>query len=497
MSSEPETSNDNRPPASDPARLHVWQIQAVRDILLVVLVLAILKLGYEMSAITIPLLVALGLAYLFEPVISLMQKRFHFGRTAAVSVILGMFILGVVLVAVPVSLVVVGQTASFVRNASEGRYADGMDKAISLLPENVRVEVQKGKTWVESTVPWSARVFGDDDPTTTVAPDAAGDAPGDAKGDGSSDVKNDAGEDAKAPTPAAAAPGAVITQNDEDRIREVVRDEVTRLMNERADPLGSLLGTSTTQATPGPTEEKRWSFGSSALDLVGVSARRIWGFVLALIELGLVVFLVPFYFFFFATAYPKVIAFLGELVPHEHRKQIHHLVGSMDRAVSGFVRGRLVISAILGTIFAVGWLIVGVPYSLALGLVVGIFCAVPYLSIIGVPIAIGLLAVDQVSLPEAQRYAWWGIILWPSLVYFIGQTMDDWVLTPLIQGKTTDLDPVSIVVAILAGGTLAGLYGMLLAVPAAACIKIVLREIVMPGIREWSDGRSKDPLPGG
>ena len=71
------------------------------------------------------------------------------------------------------------------------------------------------------------------------------------------------------------------------------------------------------------------------------------------------------------------------------------------------------------------------------------------------------------------------------------------MLTPLIQGKVTDLDPVSIVVAVLAGGTLAGLYGMLLAVPAAACIKILLREVAMPAIRDWSDGRSKDPLPGG
>ena len=127
----------------------------------------------------------------------------------------------------------------------------------------------------------------------------------------------------------------------------------------------------------------------------------------------------------------------------------------------------------------------------------GIFCAVPYLSVVGVPVAIGLLFVDQMSQPEAGRYAWWGIILWPSLVYMIGQWTDDWVLTPLIQGKVTDLDPVSIVVAILAGGSLAGLYGMLLAVPVAACIKIALREIVMPAIRNWSEGRSKDPLPGG
>ena len=490
MSTTPDHQGDeDRTGTDDVTRLHVWQIQAVRDVLLVILVLAILRLGYEMSAITIPLLVALGLAYLFEPVISLLQKRLGVGRTAAVSTILGIFMIGVVLVAVPVALVVVGQTASFVRNASEGRYADGLDKAISLLPENVRVEVQKGKTWVETTVPWSARVFGDDVPLDQQAPEAepAAVAPSDA------DDPGDAAKGDEPPGP----PDAVITEGDEDRIREVVRDEVARLMAQREDPLDSLLGTSTASVSTSTADEERWSFGNSAVDLVGASARRIWGFVLALVELGLVVFLVPFYFFFFATAYPRVIEFFRELVPNEHRKQVNHLVSSMDRAVSGFVRGRLVISAILGAIFAIGWLIVGVPYSLALGLVVGIFCAVPYLSVIGVPIAIGLLVVDQVSLPEAERYAWWGIILWPTLVYFIGQSMDDWVLTPLIQGKVTDLNPVSIVVAVLAGGSLAGLYGMLLAVPAAACIKILLQEIVMPGIREWSDGRSKDPLPGG
>jgi predicted PurR-regulated permease PerM len=231
--------------------------------------------------------------------------------------------------------------------------------------------------------------------------------------------------------------------------------------------------------------------------MVGAGARRLWGLALGVVELGLLAFLVPFYFFFFAVSYPRVLRFARDLVPEEHREEVFRLVVAMDRAVSGFVRGRLVISAILGTVFAVGWLIVGVPYSLALGLVVGIFCAVPYLSVIGVPVAIGLLAVDQVSMPEAERYAWWGILLWPTLVYGIGQTMDDWVLTPAIQGKATDLDPVSIVVAVLAGGSLAGVYGMLLAVPAAACVKILIRELVMPRVRAWSEGRARDPLPGG
>ncbi len=497
----PDSPSSDSPTSGSPssgetglAGMHVWRIQAVRDVLLIITVLAVLRLGYEMSAITVPLLVALGLAYLFEPVITSMQSRWRWRRTTAVSVILALFIGGVVLVVVPVSLVVVGQTASFVRNAAGGQYADAFDKGLALLPEKTRADVESARDWLEDTVPWSARIFGDDaspaePPAITSDSDQDQTAANQAPTSGSGP--------APAPNPnvdASPDPG-IDPASDPDalNIQRMVADEVSRQLAARdRDPLEGLLGPTTATDSP-----EQWSFGSSALDMVGAGARRLWGLALGVIELGLLAFLVPFYFFFFAVSYPKVVRFARELVPNEQRDEVFRLVGAMDRAVSGFVRGRLVISAILGTVFAIGWLIVGVPYSLALGMVVGVFCAVPYLSVIGVPVAIALLAVEQVSLPEAERYAWWGILLWPSLVYGVGQTLDDWVLTPLIQGKATDLDPVSIVVAVLAGGALAGVYGMLLAVPAAACVKILIRELVMPRVRAWSEGRARDPLPGG
>ncbi len=477
----------------------------MRDVLVILLVLGLIRLGYLMSAITVPLLIALGLAYLFEPIISLIQHRLRWGRTTAVSLILGLFMLGVVLVAVPVAVVVVGQTASFVQNAAAGKYANGLDKAIGLLPENARAEAQRAKSWIEETLPWSARVFGDAAPMTDASaknePAIPGPSPDPAPQSGS-DSSSESGTQGGLESPRGAGRASKVVEASEDatqeqRLQAMIEAEVSRQLADRQDPLDLLLASPPDDETGEAAPKKPWSFGSSAVDLVGAGARRLWGLALGVIELGLVVFLVPFYFFFFATAYPKVIEFVNDLLPHEHRPAIHHLVGQMDRAVSGFVRGRLVISGILGTIFALGWLIVGVPYSLALGLLVGVFCAVPYLSIVGVPIAISLLVIDQVSLPEAERYAWWGMLLWPSLVYMVGQSLDDWVLTPLIQGKTTDLDPVSIVVAVLAGGTLGGLYGMLLAVPAAACVKILLRELLMPRIRAWAAGRARDPLPGG
>ena len=499
--SESTDSSTSKADETSFARLHVWQIQSVRDVMLVTTVLAILWLGYAMSAITIPLLVALALSYLFEPLIERLQRWFHCSRTVSVSVILGIFMAGVVVIVVPTILLVVSQTGSFIASAGSGRYADLFEKGIALLPEDMRGQAQDGKEWIEEKLPWSAKVFGDDDEVAVnpeeVSEEASKEVP--TKEAPTKEVpKNEAPKNSADDSTVsdAAVPSPVAPSQEEaerQRIQLMVQEEVARQLGDGIfDPSAGLAGSGKTE-----TAADRSGFGSAALGFVGAGARRIWSFALGSIELGLLVFLVPFYFFYFATSYPKVLRFGRELVPEDRRSRVFHLVREMDKAVAGFVRGRLVISAILGTIFAVGWFIVGVPYSLALGLLVGVFCAVPYLSAIGVPIAITLLAVEQFSIPDSERMVWWGILVWPTLVYGIGQSLDDWVLTPFIQGKITNLNPVAIVVAVLAGGSLAGLYGMLLAVPAAACVKIILRDVFMPRIQAWREGRASDPLPGG
>jgi predicted PurR-regulated permease PerM len=91
--------------------------------------------------------------------------------------------------------------------------------------------------------------------------------------------------------------------------------------------------------------------------------------------------------------------------------------------------------------------------------------------------------------------AWWGILLWPTLVFTIVQLLEGYVLTPAIAGKATKLDPVTIVVVVLAGGSVLGVYGMLLAIPVAACGKILVAEVLMPRIRAWTRGELADPLP--
>ena len=73
--------------------------------------------------------------------------------------------------------------------------------------------------------------------------------------------------------------------------------------------------------------------------------------------------------------------------------------------------------------------------------------------------------------------------------------MEDYVLSPMIQGKATNLHPAVILLACIAGGSLAGIYGMILAIPVTACGKIMLDEVLMPRLKQWLEGRRQDPLP--
>lgn len=429
------------------ARLHLWQIQGVRDVVLVGLVLAVIYVGYALRSVSVPLLVAFGLAYLVEPVVQGLCRRFRLGRTAAVGVLMGTA--GVALVAglalmVPI---VVGQSSSFVTSLREGRFNAAISRAEQLVPEAYRPEIARAREWFQSatqTAPVGA-------PVSAAGPQA------------------ESTEHATHETPRKQA--------------EIEAEAIERAVAAELDRRGLAA------AAPHGASEVPWGA------VLGTSAEQVLQTALAVLTFGFLAALVPFYFWFFSIHFPAALEFLRGLLPVNRRERILALAAEMDRAVSGFVRGRIVVSTIMGVLIAIGWRFFGVPYAITLGVVVGVFSLVPYLSVIGLPIAIALLAVDQLAVPEAERMSWLWILLGPAIVYGVVQFLEGYVLVPLIAGKATDLDPVSIFVAVLAGAAMAGVYGMLLSIPVAACLKIWLREVVMPRLRAWSSGRADDPLP--
>lgn len=160
----------------------------------------------------------------------------------------------------------------------------------------------------------------------------------------------------------------------------------------------------------------------------------------------------------------------------------------MDRSVAAFVRGRLVQAAVMGAILSIGWLLAGVPYWLLLGMGCGLLNLVPYAAVVGCLAAVAMACVHALAGPEAVFT--WGVVIWPTVVYVAAQLIDGWIVEPLVQGKATDLDPLTVLLVVLIGGALAGLLGMLLAIPAAACVKILAREVILPKWHAYADSRT-------
>jgi predicted PurR-regulated permease PerM len=402
-------------------RLHIWQFQAVRDALWLIGIAAALWFGYIASVVTVPLLLGMLLAYLVEPLLT-RAGRLHPALSRG-RVVGGMVAMLIAGLLAMLVLVVPAVVHQAERAVSaRGTYA----VAITRLAEHERM-------------PEALR------PALLRAAEMLADQP-----------------QAKGPE---TVPPATDTL-DEARVRALVAEEVARLH-------------------PAADSKRPLELAGQALSVIGT----VIGSVFAV---GLGVFLTMFFFVAFSVSWPTVQAFLLDCVPPQHRERTLQLARAMDGVVSGFVRGRLTIATMLCLLFMLGWWIADVPNALLLGLLTGIATLVPYLSVVGLLAAYGFLIAaamnDPASVPfyaDAEGIRWTMLLILPAIPPAIGQIVDDYVLTPMIQGKATNLSTPTVVAAVVAGGAVAGLYGMLLAIPVAGCTRILLIEVVAPRLRAW------------
>jgi predicted PurR-regulated permease PerM len=194
--------------------------------------------------------------------------------------------------------------------------------------------------------------------------------------------------------------------------------------------------------------------------------------------------LVAIYVFFFSWHFNTNLSKLSTYIPASRKERALAIVAKMDDAMGDFFRGRLLIALIMGILLSAGWFLTAVPYWFLLGMLTGLLNIVPYLSVISWPVAILLKYVN--SLTNATGESILAIVLWPSVVYLAVQLLEGWILTPWIQSGQTNMSAVTIILVVIIGGVLAGVLGMLLAIPVAACIKILSEEVVLPSLRKWA-----------
>ena len=157
---------------------------------------------------------------------------------------------------------------------------------------------------------------------------------------------------------------------------------------------------------------------------------------------------------------------LLELFPKRQQPRVLEFSKDVSIAVGGYIRGQLVIAAGVGTMVGVGLAILGIPLALGLGFLSAVFNVVPYLGVI-ISIAPAILLAAQFGIIK---------VLLVLLVFIIANQVEAQFLSPNILAKTTDLHPITVIITILAGASLLGVFGGLLAVPLVALGKLLIRK---------------------
>ena len=158
---------------------------------------------------------------------------------------------------------------------------------------------------------------------------------------------------------------------------------------------------------------------------------------------------------------------LGLTLAGRRQRRYRQLIIDVNKAVADYVLGNIVIS-VLATIAT--WIvltILGVPYALSLGFLVGFFDLIPLVGATLGAIFVALATVT-VDFPTAT-------IVWVAFI-IVWQRFEDYVVQPLVYGKALRVNPIVTIVAVLAGASLLGILGALLAIPIAAAIQIILRD---------------------
>jgi predicted PurR-regulated permease PerM len=238
-------------------------------------------------------------------------------------------------------------------------------------------------------------------------------------------------------------------------------------------------------ATAEPLIERalRWTESAKSMDdiLKNVSAQAA-GWVtssistivagsLAFVNVVSFIVVTPLVAFYLLRDWPVILAQVDSWWPRTQAPAMRRLLHDSNAALAGFVRGQSLVCLSLALFYAAGWSLVGLNYAVILGILVGVLAFVPFVGVLFAVSLSLLVALGQYGLDFKPLALVIGVFL-------IGQALESSVLTPNLIGNRIGLHPVWVLFAVFAGGSVAGLAGVFLAVPVAAVLGVVMRAVL-------------------
>lgn len=209
------------------------------------------------------------------------------------------------------------------------------------------------------------------------------------------------------------------------------------------------------------------NFGAESLNqisrLLTQALSNIVNFILLLMNL----FLIPVFFYYIIIQYEKIVFLIKELVPLRYRDQFNIFMDKLNEILKGYLRGQLSVAFILAIIYSAGLSLVGLPFGFLIGLFTGLFYIIPYVGVIS-----GFVISMLVALAFSSHYLLYIAVI--CLFVFV-QALEGFYLTPKIVGNKVGLNPLQTMLGIFIFGSLFGLIGMLVAIPASGIIKYLIQ----------------------
>lgn len=183
------------------------------------------------------------------------------------------------------------------------------------------------------------------------------------------------------------------------------------------------------------------------------------------------VFLIVVASAYFLNDFPKIIANFRRFVPLRYRAVYGDLGRKLDLAVGGYLRGQLLIAVVLGIFLYLGLILIGIPLALPISFLAAILNIVPYLG----PI-VGAVPAVLLGLTTATPFTSAILVV---VLFIVANQLEGNLLSPFILSKSTNLHPVTVLIAITLGLGAFGLVGAIFAVPAASLIKVMLETYLL------------------
>ena len=198
---------------------------------------------------------------------------------------------------------------------------------------------------------------------------------------------------------------------------------------------------------------------------IGDQLRRARTIGLAVFHALLILVLAPIIAFYLLVDVPHIRKVSESLIPERARAEVMHVAHRLNRAIGGFFRGQLLVALIVGVICSIGLAVIGLRFWFLVGMIAGVFNVIPLVGpwIGGIP---GVVIALTTGSPFKA--------LLVVAIMAGAQQIDNHFITPQVMQRAVRLHPAAVMLALLAGGSLGGFFGLLLAVPAAAVLKILI-----------------------